>query len=384
MTKRTRYISLFWTLTLILFTLSGSYIYVTSEVKAESAVVITEFIAGNDSGPEDEEGLRSDWIEIHNRSKWPVNLSGWALTDDHNRPDKWMFPPITIEPDEYLIVFASGKNIKTIEGEQILHTNFKLSRTDETLALYNVLDAQFMDVITLTSLGYFRDISYGRYEDALGYFTTPTPGYANNTTFINPEDVPLFDTFEVASEQQDEFTALATMNSDDWATQATFSQLRITEIMYNPAGGDDYEFIELSNIGDTAIDLSGASFEGIEFTFGFGAPLAPGDFIVLVYNEAAFSERYPSVPVAGVYDGNLANRGEQITLRDFNNNILASVIYDDEYGWPLSADGKGDSLTLIDLRGNPTLSSNWRASVQLNGSPGIGPRVPTLDGDSKL
>ena len=62
--------------------------------------------------------------------------------------------------------------------------------------------------------------------------------------------------------------------SDEVAIEvaAAHSQLRITEIMYHPEGGDDYEFVELSNIGDTAIDLSGAFFEGIEFTFRYGFP----------------------------------------------------------------------------------------------------------------
>ena len=46
------------------------------------------------------------------------------------------------------------------------------------------------------------------------------------------------------------------------------AQVIITEIMYNNAGNDDLEFIELYNNSDTAIDLDGYSFTaGLTHTF---------------------------------------------------------------------------------------------------------------------
>src|SRR5438132_205066 len=45
--------------------------------------------------------------------------------------------------------------------------------------------------------------------------------------------------------------------------------LRISEIMYNPVGGDNLEYIELINIGTATIDLTGARFtNGVTFAFG--------------------------------------------------------------------------------------------------------------------
>ena len=44
--------------------------------------------------------------------------------------------------------------------------------------------------------------------------------------------------------------------------------LRITELMYDPAGGSDYEFIELKNTGTETLDLSNVSFtDGVDFAF---------------------------------------------------------------------------------------------------------------------
>ncbi len=148
-------------------------------------------------------------------------------------------------------------------------------------------------------------------------------------------------------------------------------RLRLTEIMYNPIGGGDYEFIELKNTGRDQVYLSNMFFEGILFTFPPGTPpLAPGEFVVLVRNRAAFAERYPDVSINGVYDRQLSNKGEQITLKDARGNVIVSVKYDDENGWPISPDGRGDSLVFVVLDGDPNDPKNWRASVNLHGSPG--------------
>jgi hypothetical protein len=147
--------------------------------------------------------------------------------------------------------------------------------------------------------------------------------------------------------------------------------LRITEIMYNPVGGDDYEFVELKNAGHVDLDLANASFEGIAFTFPpMAAPLAPGEFIVLVRNPAAFAERYPAVTIGGVYDKRLSNGGERIALETAEGRTLVEVRYDNGNGWPRSPDGRGYSLELVDLAGDPDSPKSWRASTRRGGSPG--------------
>ncbi len=150
------------------------------------------------------------------------------------------------------------------------------------------------------------------------------------------------------------------------------SHLQITEIMYNPIGGDDYEFLELKNTGQVGFDLSRLAFvEGIRFTFPpNAAPLAPNQLIVLVRNPVAFAQRYPGVRVDGVYEGQLSNKGETISLKDDHSRIMVSLTYDDENGWPVSADGWGDSLVMVNEAQDPNDPANWRASVNPNGSPG--------------
>jgi hypothetical protein len=93
--------------------------------KAPSPLVINELLTANRTGLTDADGDYSDWVEIYNRSSQPVNLSGWFLTDDPARPQKWAFPDVTLGAREYLLVFASGKERAT--GTE-LHTSFKLNR----------------------------------------------------------------------------------------------------------------------------------------------------------------------------------------------------------------------------------------------------------------
>jgi len=165
--------------------------------------------------------------------------------------------------------------------------------------------------------------------------------------------------------------------------------LRITELMFNPpppqAGpydNDDFEFIELKNIGDEPLDLTGVSFvNGITFNFANSdlTTLQPDQFVLLVRNKAAFESRYGtdlSDRIAGQYSGKLDNNGERITLADTWNGVIADFEYSDGRLWPQAADGAGHSLVPLDHalalqpQGSLTQPTSWRASTYIGGSPG--------------
>lgn len=96
-------------------------------------VLISEFLAVNSTGISDEDGDRSDWIELYNAGSASVNLGGWHLTDKASDLTKWEISPVVLKPGEYRMVWASNKNRKDPDEE--LHTNFKLSGGGEYLAL---------------------------------------------------------------------------------------------------------------------------------------------------------------------------------------------------------------------------------------------------------
>jgi hypothetical protein len=162
--------------------------------------------------------------------------------------------------------------------------------------------------------------------------------------------------------------------------------LRITEIMYNPPGGNAYDFIEVRNIGVLPLDVSGFSFSGITYLFPSGTILAAGEVRVLANsaNPTAFAARYPGVSVSGYFSDNLSNGGERIAIYDAYGRLVTAVNYDDEAGWPTAADGGGYSLEVIDPRADADAPANWRASSMPNGTPGLPPVAPAVAGDIVL
>ncbi|MCZ6794154.1 MAG: lamin tail domain-containing protein, partial [Planctomycetota bacterium] len=72
-------------------------------------LVISEFLAVNDSTIRDEDGEFTDWIEVFNAGATTANVGGWYLTDFVDELTKWQFPPVEIGPGGFLLVFASDK-----------------------------------------------------------------------------------------------------------------------------------------------------------------------------------------------------------------------------------------------------------------------------------
>lgn len=164
------------------------------------------------------------------------------------------------------------------------------------------------------------------------------------------------------------------------------ASLRITEIMYRPlpAAGDPtypgnaYEFVELKNIGDSALSLAGVYFsDGIEHAFAGDSVLEPGAYGVLVKNEAAFRSRYGTdIHILGTYIGSLNNGGESIQLRDADDENILSFEY--ENSWSMQADAEGHSLVIRDDTADFDawkLPESWTGSQAVMGSPG------SADGD---
>ncbi|MDG2122398.1 MAG: lamin tail domain-containing protein, partial [Verrucomicrobiales bacterium] len=132
--------------------------------------------------------------------------------------------------------------------------------------------------------------------------------------------------------------------------------LRVTEIMYHPAGSGDGEFIELANISDAVtLDLEGVKVvDGVEFDFSGSAvtSLAPGGRVLVVRSVEAFEAIYGaglSGRVAGAFanDSKLSNGGERLDIEDAGGGTVVKFAYNDNEEWPAAADGEGASLVLI-------------------------------------
>ena len=167
------------------------------------------------------------------------------------------------------------------------------------------------------------------------------------------------------------------MNQAVFSNSLVKNNLRITEIMYNPSISDG-EYIELKNIGSETINLYLCKFtNGIEFTFPNTA-LNPGEFILVVQDQAEFTDSYDSngesFNIAGEFKNGtkLSNGGEKIVLVDASGQTIHNFSYKDNY--PIT-DGVGFSICINDPASSNILDwaipTNWSPSNYLGGNPGI-------------
>jgi len=148
----------------------------------------------------------------------------------------------------------------------------------------------------------------------------------SSTTLVPVRAVSVGHTYRVRVRMQDgtdlwshwsapvEFTATGPSS-----TVHALADLRVTELMLQPAGGRGEEFIELRNIGTHTLDLADVWFsDGIEFAFAGSAvtTLPPGAFVLVVRDRAAFERRYDTrgMAIAGEYGKGLDKNGERIAL----------------------------------------------------------------------
>ena len=207
------------------------------------------------------------------------------------------------------------------------------------------------------------------------------PGGAVNTPHVSKFSVPIaLDRSVRIRTRALSGTVWSALSEAVFAVGPVAESLRISEIMYHPAGtggpaDPNTEFIELTNIGGESINLNFVRFaNGVEFTFP-SFDLAPGGYCLIVQDVVAFKAKYgSSMPVAGQYAGSLNNAGERIELLDAAGAVIHNFRYGDK--WFDVTDGKGFSLTIKDPRtadpnayGDKTL---WRPSTRTGGSPGTG------------
>ncbi len=157
-------------------------------------------------------------------------------------------------------------------------------------------------------------------------------------------------------------------------TAATQADILITEVMYDNAGGNEHEYIELYNNGVTTIDLTGYTISDDPaqdtphtYTLTSGS-IEPGGTAVLVrIDTARLIENYENawgasinwieVPTWPTY----TNGGDVVVLTDPASNVVASVAYGAGVGFPASNDSA--SIYMLDVDAvNPYDASNWALS----------------------
>ena len=153
---------------------------------------------------------------------------------------------------------------------------------------------------------------------------------------------------------------------------SAFGQVVITEIMYHPGSGENGdEFIEIYNPGPTAVDLSNWCFEGVLLCFDPGDSIPADTYLVVAPAGGGFFDTYGEDPYRE-WDplSALDDSGERLALLDDTTPtpvVVDEVAFDDSPPWPVTPDGLGPSLELIDFTLDNDTPRNWHASTAAAG-----------------
>ncbi len=289
-------------------------------------VVINEILAHTDLP-------QLDYVELHNRTPSPVDLSGCFLTDDP-ATNRFRLPPGTILPARGFLAFDETQ------------LGFRLDAAGETVLLINPDATRVIDVIRFGAQE--NGVASGRSPDGTDTFRRldrPTPGAANAPWRL--EDIV------------------------------------INELMYAPISGDTAdEYVELFNRGTATVDLSGWRFvDGIDLKFPTGTIVPAGGYLVVAKDPARLLGNHPQLNAAnlrGDYQGSLKDSGDHVALAkpddivvtnafgELSTNLIHIVVSEVAYGtglrWGPYASGGGSSLELIDPRADPLRAASWAAS----------------------
>jgi len=144
----------------------------------------------------------------------------------------------------------------------------------------------------------------------------------------------------------------------------------ISEIYYNAPGADEgAEFVEILNVAADAVDLGSYTISGgIDYTFAESTMLAAGSAVVLAAVAEDFEAAFGFAP-DGEYSRGLSNSTDLILLSNAAGITQDRVQYQDQAPWPLSADGDGDSLQLVDVAVDNALGGSWLAGPPTPNAP---------------
>ena len=244
---------------------------------------------------------------------------------------------------QYLSLLNDGKNLLAIQGLNYSH--------------------QSSDFLILPKLIAYNNSNYG----------SPSP---SSQIYTSPIEIQYTTTIKTRYLEDSNWSAL---NEAKFIIEEDLASFKITELHYHPldeiieqdtVNDTELEFLELKNVGNTVLDLTGAYFsDGISYDFPVKT-LDPMEFVILSSNSVEFNKRYGFMPF-DEYEGQLNNGGEVITLLNAAGTEIFSFEYDDSDPWPQEPDGDGYSLVSVRRNpiGDPAQVSYWTVSGNINGSP---------------
>ena len=310
-------------------------------------IVINEIAASLSNEP--------DWLELFNDGNQSVDLSDWEVDG---------FGPIpggtVLLAGEYLILTDS---VQEFDAAYPNVPNVVIAEIDGGLKG----GGELIELITPTG----TVVDSVEYSNVAPWPSDPADSDKTLSLFDHDDDNALAASWGISD---DNGGTPGVANDTVGGTVAPPPAIVIHEIHYDPASGDDsefIEFIEFFNAEATAVDLDGFTLEeGVDITFPANTSIPAGGYLVITKSLTDFQAAYPGVAALEWADGSLSNGGEDIQLVSPSGIEVDVVDYDDEGDWPTEPDGGGPSLELIDPALDNADPASWKVSAAIGGSPG--------------
>ena len=288
----------------------------------------------------------AEFIEIFNNGNNAIDLEGFRFDNGID----FTFPDVSISPGEYLVIVddfscfdATYSNAPTPVGNY----SGALNNGGEVIELDNAF-GELVDSV--------------KYNDKLPWDTIPDLG-VKSLALIN---VSLDNSFAANWSSQCVNTTPGQPNNFVTCNFETedLSNLVINEIAYRPRNANGafdqaLEFIEVKNIGSTAVNILGATFSGaIDLRIEDYIVVPAGGFFIVAKDTFAF-KNFHGIDAHAQYEGDLSNGGELIQLHDFFQNFIDEVAYTNSLPWDTDPANGFVSLALIDSNYENNTPSNW-------------------------
>jgi len=266
-------------------------------IGAESgSVLISEVMTSDQLVLPDSFGEFPDWAELHNTTGQAIDLSGWYLSDDPADLQKWMIPELVLQPGERKIVFCSGRGVNE-NGE--VHAEFSLSAGGESLTLTSYIG----NTVDSVSFPAAEAHSSFIFDDGVAVTDQPTPGYAN--------DGAGYEAFCDAAVAKGPLAIWEVMTSNDKYLPQVLGQC--------------YDWVELRNISDSTLDLSGFSISDDLDVPGMyelkNVKLKPGQSVIIILSDEEGAAKSGVQQAPFVLDA----QEDQLFLFDPQGNLLDYV-----------------------------------------------------------
>ena len=319
-----------------------------------------------------------DAIELRNTSGTPADISGWFLTDNFDKPKKFVIPPATVIPASGFVVFYETNSFGATNAYTANGTNsFGLGAKGDDAYLFSG------DGVNLT--GYAHGFDFG--------------ASASNSTIGR----------YVISTGADHFVVQRSNTLGSINAGPLVGPIVVNEINYHPSdlgingiafNNIDDEFIELHNLAGSPVPLYDPAYpantwhlrSAVDYDFPPNVTLPAGGYLLVVGFDpvaspgtlASFRNNNfvpTNIPVFGPWTGSLDNNSARVELNqpdvpETNGSVpyilVERVGYSDTTPWPAGADGFGLTLQRIVPGSYGNDPTNWTAAAATPGADFVG------------